>query len=218
MREVEEHQQAAMRRYGIQDEPKSGSIGHFHDPHAQERRACVSHPRQPPKLASRGNLVQGPSTTSELSRARADQTIYEHARLTNGRNPVDPFKPPNAGSKRHSARMLNQKILLEHICTQPQLIEHYPHTRGHLEKHHSPVPTISGGMQKQLLRHLGIAKAMTENTTRDLKRPRTNCGPGRFLQQREAHTCCGNLDSSRLLYAVHCENGALISMKYDKNT
>jgi hypothetical protein len=85
MREVEEHRQAAIRRYGVQDELESGSIGNFHDPHAQERRACVSHPWQPPKSASRGNLVQGPSTASELSRARADQTTYEHARLTKGR-------------------------------------------------------------------------------------------------------------------------------------
>jgi hypothetical protein len=34
MREVEEHRQAAMRRYGIQDEAESGSIGHLHDLHA----------------------------------------------------------------------------------------------------------------------------------------------------------------------------------------
>jgi hypothetical protein len=30
--------------------------------------------------------------------------------------------------------MLDQKILLEGICKKPQLIDHYPHTREHLEK------------------------------------------------------------------------------------
>jgi hypothetical protein len=50
------------------------------------------------------------------------------------REPLDPFAPPLTSWDYHRRPELAKIILLDRICSNPELVDHYPHTRDFLER------------------------------------------------------------------------------------
>jgi alkylated DNA nucleotide flippase Atl1 len=65
------------------------------------------------------------------NRAQTEQKMREHARLTRGPKPGDPFMVDDPESRAYTA---DQIILLKRIFDNPKLVEHYPHTQNYLDE------------------------------------------------------------------------------------
>jgi len=128
MAEAESHRQAAIARYGIEASIKSAESRAYEyaRPDASKgiyvpAAAFPSHRRAPV-------VPMGP-----MKRARMTQITHEHARLTSGRQPVNPFAVDFQDGHAFSR---GQLILLQRICEKPQLVDYYLHTKFFLEETH----------------------------------------------------------------------------------
>jgi alkylated DNA nucleotide flippase Atl1 len=127
MREAEAYRQAAIRRCGTHrriEYPDRLPLGRMRQIAAGRRDAAT------PQL-QRTAATPGPThgNHTQQSYAEQDQAVREHIRLMKGHQPDDPFADPRMIHGHTS----DQHVLLNRISKRPQLVDHYPYTKGCLE-------------------------------------------------------------------------------------
>ncbi|KAF2818836.1 hypothetical protein CC86DRAFT_460784 [Ophiobolus disseminans] len=130
-----------IRKYGIDrciKKPEFRAYERAQQARARGRDAPVS--TQTNMFGSSGMLIPArndrprnppPARPGPLEAARINQITFEHAHLTQGRQPVDPFE--NTDSAPRDSYEPTQMALLLRISEKPELVEHYPHTLRFLE-------------------------------------------------------------------------------------